>query len=236
MVEFIPAAHVRDLLQRVHQARQRAAEIVGPADQPDLDYWERLFESNAAEVIAAVDSVKLPEGFVVRYRCFGQRGADILVRPFVARASTDVNVIRRLIEWHSPPDSMDLQQRYSPTQDVELLYRHFHFADSATGYFDYWVVMQELWASARWTHSHLIASAEELSQLLARDGWQVLHPIEHYEVAAVRSPEGARLAVLMQCPLQRFEINLEQIEIDAAHVLQYGDRIAIAAGPRGYVG
>ena len=73
--------------------------------------------------------------------------------------------------------------------------------------------MQELWASQRWTHSHLIASAEELSQITAAEGWQVVFPVEAYEPAVVRSDATARLAVLLHCPLGRFQINLQQVDI-----------------------
>lgn len=235
-VDFIPAAHVRDTLQRVVAARQRASEVVGPASQdPGNAYWEQWFEANAAAALASIDSVKLHEGFVVRYRCYGAQGRDLLVRPFVARASTDVTQVRRLLDWHPGPDSMSLQQQHAPTQDVELLYRHFEFARTATGVFDYWVIMQELWASARWTHSHVIASADELSQITARDGWQVIHPVEHYEPAVVLAEDSSRLAVLIQSPLRRFEINLQQIDIDAQQAMHYAEPILVASGPRGYV-
>lgn len=236
MVDLVPAAHVRETLQRVHAARQRAGEVAGPPSRdPDNAYWERWFEANAAAVLQVVDGVTLSDGFAVRYRCYGQQGRDLLVRPFVARLDTDVAAVRRLLEWHPPPDSMSVQQRYTPTQDAELLYRHFRFARTPSGLFDYWVVMQELWASARWTHSHVIASAEELSQLTSSEGWKVLHPVERYEPAVVLSGAAARLAILMHCPLERFAIQLEQIDIDAEQALHYAEPILVASGPRGWV-
>jgi hypothetical protein len=235
MVEFIPAAHVRATLQRLQAARQQASELIGENPQPDSVYWQELFEANAAAALAAMPDIALPAGFVVRYRCYGQQGRDILVRPFVARATTDVAAVRRLIDWHPPPDSMSLQQRYSPTQDVELLYRHFTYSHTPSGLFDYWALMQELWASARWTHSQVIASADELSEITSREGWTVLHAVEHYEPAIAQSADSARLAILMQCPLRRFEINLDQIDIDTEQALQYADPILVASGPRGYV-
>lgn len=235
-VEFVPAAHVRMLTRRVEEARQRAIDRCGPAPvSADAAYWERLFETNAAEVLAALAAVQLPAGFVVRYRFFGQRGRDLQVRPFVARAGTDIDVIRRLLDWHPPPDSLTSALPSHPTQDVELLYRHFSFPPTPAGLFEYWLAMQELWASQRWTHSHLIASAEELSQITAGPGWEVLHPVEIYEPAVVRSDGSARLAVLMHSPLRRFEISLQQIDIAADHALHFAEPILVASGPRGYL-
>jgi hypothetical protein len=235
-VEFVAAEHVRAVSARVQQAREAALGRCGPASQlSGADYWERLFEANAADVLAALGSVTLPDGFVVRYRFFGQRGRDLLVRPFVARASTDVETVRQLLDWHPPPDSIASAATHIPTQDVELLYRHFSFAHTATGVFDYWFAMQEVWASARWTHSHLIASAAELSQITSGDGWEVVHPVEAYEPAVVRDNGGARLAVLVQCPLQRYEIALQQIDIGGDQSLRYGEPVLVASGPRGYV-
>jgi hypothetical protein len=232
-VEFISAAHVRDLTKRIEQARQSAIDDFGvPPQSPDARYWEPLFEANAARVLAVVSTVSLPGDLVVRYRFYRQRGGDLLVRPFVARSGTDVASVRRLLDWHAPPDSA---AGVAHTQDVELLYRHFSFAPSAVGYFEYWLLLQELWASARWAHSHLIASADELSQITAGEGWQVLHPVESYEPAVVVGDRGARLAILLQCPLRRFEITLQQIDVGADQSVRYGEPILVASGPRGYV-
>ncbi len=235
-VEFIPAAQVRTLTQRIEAARQRAIDRCGPTPHvPDAGYWERLFEANADEVLAALHPVQLAAGFVVHYRFFGQRGRDLLVRPFVARAGTDVDMIRRLLDWHPPPDVLTSAVPRHPTQDVKLLYRHFSFPPTAAGVFGYWLAMQELWASQRWTHSHLIASAEELSQITAAEGWQVLHPVETYEPAVVRANGSARVAVLMQSPLGRFEITLQQADIAEDHSLYFAEPILVASGPRGYL-
>lgn len=235
-VEFIPAAHARAITARVEAARQRALDRCGvPPAAPDAAYWQTLFETNAAEVLAAVPTVRITPGCVVRYRFFGQHGGDLLVRPFVARATTDVESIRQLIDWHPAPDSVAASEAHRPTQDVELLYRHCSYEPTATGVFEYWLVMQELWASQRWAHSHVIASAAELSQITANPGWEVVHPVEAYEPAVVRSDGAARLAVLVHCPLRSFEITLQQIEIAADHSLRYGVPVLVASGPRGYV-
>ena len=234
-VEFVPAAHVREVTRRISEARQRALDRSGtPPPQPTAAYWEALFEANAADVLAVLPAIALPAGFVVRYRFFEQSGRDLLVRPFVARASTDVEAVRQLIDWHPPPDSLATALVGNPTQDVSLLYRHFSFPHTAIGVFEYWLAMQELWASQRWAHSHLIASATDLSQITAGEGWQVMHPVETYEPAVVRSNGSARLAVLIECPLGRFEISLQQIEIADDQSLRYGEAILVASGPRGY--
>lgn len=235
-VEFIPAAHVRTLTRRIEESRQRAIDRCGPTPPaPDAGYWERLFEANAAEVLVALTAVQLAAGFVVHYRFFGQRGRDLMVRPFVARAGTEVDMIRRLIDWHPPPDALASALSNHSTRDVELFYGHFSFPATAAGVFEYWLAMQELWAGQRWTHSHLIASAEELSQITAADGWQVLHPVECYEPAVVRSNGSARVAVLMHSPLGRFEITLQQVDIAEDHSLRFAEPILVASGPRGYL-
>jgi hypothetical protein len=235
-VEFIPGAQVRAVTQRVEEGRQRALDRCGvPPNRTEAAYWERLFEANADEVLAALPAVRLPDGFVVRYRFFGQGGQNLLVRPFVARSGTDISAVRRLLDWHPAPDSVAGAQIGAATQDVELLYRHFSFPRTAVGVFEYWIAMQELWASQRWTHSHLIASAAELSQITSSGGWEVVRPVEAYEPAVVRADAGARLAVLVQCPLSRFEITLQQIEVGADQSLRYGEPVLVASGPRGYL-
>ena len=222
-VEFIPAAHVRVTTSRVEAARQRALDRCGvPPPSPDATYWQTIFEATAAEVLTALPAVQITPGFVVRYRFFGQRGGDLLVRPFVARATTDVEAIRQLIDWHPAPDSVASSEAHRPTQDVDLLYRHCSYEPTATGVFDYWLAMQELWASQRWAHSHVIASAAELSQITAAPGWEVVHPVEAYEPAVVHGDGVAHLAVLVHCPLRSFEITLQQIEIASDHSLRYG--------------
>jgi hypothetical protein len=235
-VEFVPAAHARTVTSRIEVAQQRALDRLGPAPRHiDAQYWQLLFEANAAEVLAELGTVTLAEGFVVRYRFFGQRGGDLLARPFVARSGTDIEVIRQLIDWHPPPDSVAGTLANAPTRDVELLYRHFSFPPTATGFFEYWLAMQELWASARWAHSQLIVSAEELSHITAGDGWEVMHPVEAYEPAVACNDQGARLAVLVHCRLERLAISLQQIDIHADRSLRYAQPILVAIGPRGYL-
>lgn len=235
-VEFVPAAHVRAVTSAIAAARQRALDDCGvPPRVPEAAYWEETFEANAAAVLAAIPDVELPFDRCVRYRFFGQRGRDLLVRPFVARTTTDVNRIRQVLDWHPPPDALASGGAGGPTQDVELLYRHFSFPDTAVGAFDYWLAMQELWASVRWVHSYVVASAEEWSRIVTREGWEVLHTVQAFEPAVVRADGSFRLAVLVESPLQRFQIALNQIEIGPEHALRYGEPVLVASGPRGYV-
>ncbi len=236
-VEFVAAAHVQDLQQRLQAARQRAVDACGPPPATAGDrYWEELFEHNAAQILAEIPSVTLPAGHCVRYRFFGMRERDLLVRPFVARAATDVAMVRRILDWHAPPDTRSAEQAArAPLQDVDLLYRHFSFPRTAVGYFEYWLLLQELWASQRWAFAHLIASAAELSQLTADPGWEIVEPIQAYEPAVVLDADGARLAVLVQSPLERFTVHLEQIEIGADQSIRYASSALIASGPKGYL-
>ena len=62
-----------------------------------------------------------------------------------------------------------------------------------------------------------------------------MHPVETYEPAVVLSDAGARLAVMVQNAVERFEITLQQIDIAPDHSLHYDEPILVAAGPRGYV-
>ncbi|GBD25205.1 hypothetical protein HRbin30_00520 [bacterium HR30] len=235
-VEFISPAHVRTCRERIHQVRERTGARVGTAPSGfDASYWQAWFETNAEEVLEAFPSVQLVPGYRVRYCCFGQHGRDLRVRPFVARADTPVDAVRRLLPWHPPPDSMGAIERGAPNEDVELLYRHFSFPRTAQGYFEYWFVIQELWASARWAYSHVLASLDEFSQLVSSPDWQLVHPVERYQPALVRHGEAAMLAVLVHCPLNRFEVTLQRIEIDAEQALHYSEAILVASGPRGYV-
>jgi hypothetical protein len=84
-------------------------------------------------------------------------------------------------------------------------------------------------------HAHLLASAAELNQITARDGWEIVQAVESYEPAVVQDGRAARLAVLIQSPLRRFEITLQQIDIAVDQSIRYGDPILVASGPRGYV-
>ena len=61
-VEFVPAAHVRELMTSIESARQRALDNMGVPPQPaGAAYWESLFEANAVEVLAALRTVKLDD-------------------------------------------------------------------------------------------------------------------------------------------------------------------------------
>jgi hypothetical protein len=236
-VEFISAAEVHDLQGRIAAARRLASDQAaqGQLSADDPVYWENLFESNAAAVLDTLGRVQLPSDRAVRYRFYGRRGADLLVRPFVARASTDVSTIRQLIDWHPPPDSLARSATAAPTRDVEFLYRHFAYERSARGCYEYWVAVQELWASARWVHSRIVADAGEFAAIVEGEQWQVNHQLERYEPAVVVGDDSTQLAVLLLCPLDRQAITLHRIEIGAEQDVRFVEAIDVAVGPRGYV-
>lgn len=236
-VEFVPAAEVHDLQGRVARARQLASDEAaeGRVSADDPTYWEDLFEANAAAVLGSLGRVHLPSDRSVRYRFYGRRGADLLVRPFVARTSTDVSTIRQLIDWHPPPDSLARSVAAAPTRDVDLLYRHFAYERSARGFYEYWIGIQELWASARWVHSRVIADGEAFAAVAQGERWTVNHAVERYEPAVVVGEETAQLAVLLFCPLERQAITLHRIEIGADQAVRFVEAIDVALGPRGYL-
>jgi hypothetical protein len=234
-VEFVPPAIVQDLAARVEEARGAAVQSVGMEETDSVEYWIRLFEANASAVLARLTRVGLRDDYVVRYCFYGQQRGDLLVRPFVARATTDVTAVRRLVDWHPPPDSIAPVLASRPTKDVELLYSHFHFERSVLGFFEYWIAMQELWASARWVHSRIIAERQDLDDLSKRDGWQVDQTVERCEPALVRLDDGgAQLAVLLYCPLDRAGISLHRIHIGTDQAINFVDAIPIAHGRSGY--
>ncbi len=238
-VQFLDPAFVHALIARVAAARQSAAASETAADvdeiADDASYWEPHFEANAASVLGALERVRLAEGYAVRYRFYSRQGADLLVRPFVARAATDVSTVRQLLDWHAPPDSVAPALRGHPTRDTDLLYRHFTFEHSPQGYFEYWLAMQELWASARWIHSRVIADAETFGAVTGGNGWQIAHAVERCEPAVVADGERAQLAVLVFCPLERQVVTLHRIEIAADQSIEFADAIAVAHGPRGWL-
>lgn len=237
-VQFVSADAVRELRKHVLDARQQAtsAQVEGGDASPERPaYWECLFENNAAAVLAVLPRVRLTPDYVVRYRFYGRRGGDLLVRPFVARATTDVETIRQLIDWHPAPDSVAPSLLARTDRDVELLYRHFTFETSAQGCFEYWIAMQELWASARWIHSTVVADADELRAFTSDGEWEIDHPMERCEPAIVYEGGVARLAVPVLCRLDRQTITLHQVEIHADQRIEFVNAIPIARGPRGYL-
>jgi len=235
-VEFISPTAVRDVASRVETARDAAMQSIGPETPDDPAYWVRLFEANAAAVLDVLDLVSLPGESVVRYCFYGHLAGDLLVRPFVARASTDVAAVRRLLDWHPPPDSIAPSLAARPTADVELLYSHFDFARTHLGFFQYWIAMQEIWASARWVHSRVIAEQAEFDDISNRDGWSLDQPVQRCEPAFVSEADGgAQLAVLLYCPLQRAGISLYRIRIGADQAVNFIEAIPVAHGRSGYL-
>lgn len=236
-VEAVAASDVRATAEAVDAAHRRASSAV-PAGRDESDspqHWQTILETNAAAVLDALEHVTLPAGYVVRYRFFERADNDLRVRPFVARASTDVEAVRAALEWHPAPDSGPAAQRSRGNRDADLLYRHFSFTDSALGVFQYWVAMQEIWASAGWVHSRVVADRQHFAEIVGAAEWQVERELESYQPAVVRRPDGANLAVLLYSPLQRHSIDLHQVEIQADNGLLFSAPITVASGPRGYL-
>lgn len=235
-VEHLPADIVRDLGDRVARARRAASEQLpehrDQADDPS--YWQQVFEANAAALLARFERVRLSPGYVVRYRFYGRRGNDFHVRPFVVRADTDVSSVMRLLDWHEPPDAGRGGESGSG-QDVELLYRHFTIEPTAAGVFEYWLAMQELWASQRWIHSTVIVDAGHFSQLTAGPDWTVERPVERVEPAVIRDGQSSQIAVLVHCPIDRHLVTFHRVRVTEAHAVVYAESILVAHGPRGYV-
>ncbi|MEO8605939.1 MAG: hypothetical protein ABI629_25440 [bacterium] len=232
--QHIDADVVRATRQRIAEARRTASEQVPEARQEadDPHYWQRVFEANAATVLGALPRVQLAPGHAVRYRFYGRRDADLLVRPFVTRAGADVSAVLKLLDWHAPPG--DISPTASATQDVELLYRYFRIEETAAGAFEYWLAMQELWASQRWIHSTVLADASELSQLIARPDWRLERPVERAEPAVIRgASDGIQLAVLVHCPLERHAVTFNRIRIAPDQSIELAESLIVALGPRG---
>jgi hypothetical protein len=234
-VEHLDPALLRALRARVAEARRTASDAM-PEERRDADdpaYWQELFERNAAAVMAALPRVHLAPGHAVSYRFYGRRDGDLLVRPFITRAGSDLSAIRRLLDWHAPPDAT--APSGGAAQDAELLYRFLSHEDSAAGVFEYFLAVQELWASQRWIHSTVLADAAEFAQLTAGDDWRVDRPVERVEPAVVRGggDHGADLAVLVHSPLGRHAVTFHRVRIAADRSLEFAESLLVASGPRG---
>lgn len=234
-VEHLDPAAVRALRDAVAAARRAASEDMPEARQhaDDPSYWQQLFERNAAAVLAVLPRVRLAAGHAVRYRFYGQRGGDLLVRPFVTRAGTDLSAVLKLLDWHAPPDA-SAPASGGTSQDVELLYRHFTFEPTAAGAFEYFLAVQELWASQRWIHSTVLADAAELAQVIAGGDWRLDRPVERVEPAVVRgAADGTQIAVLVHSPIGRHAVTFHRVRIASDQALEFAESLQIAAGPRG---
>lgn len=233
-VEALAPALVRDCSARIEAARTAAVAAVG-GDAGAPGYWESVFERNAAEVLQRFPEVRLPPGSVVRYVYYGRERTDLLIRPLVTRSGLDLHEVRDHLDWHAAPDSV-ARMDGRPTRDVELLYRHFAFERTAIGYFTYWVVLQEIWGSARWVHSRLLADREAFETLLRSGGWQVHQDIERFEPCAVLDPVGGcDLVVLCHGWLLANTVELVRVRIDADQAIRFHEPVLIASGPKGYL-
>jgi hypothetical protein len=235
-VEYLAPAQVQDINDRVARARRQASEQLPESRQQadDPAYWQAVFETNAAALLGVLQRVRLREGYVVHYRFYARRGNDFLIRPFVARAGTDVSAMMRLLDWHPPPDAARVHE-LSAGRDVELLYQHFTYEPSSVGAFEYWVAMQELWASQRWIHSTVLADAEQFAQLTAAADWTVERPVERVEPAVIREVDATQIAVLVHCPLERHMVMFHRVRIPPDQSIEFAESILVAHGPRGYM-
>ncbi len=237
-VETLSSEEVRAALNAVERAHQKVSEEVpgSRSEEDDPQHWQDILEANAAAVLAELDHVALDEGYVVRYRFFERIKSEIRVRPFVARRTTDVELVRAALGWHPPPDSGSAAENLRTNRDAGLLYEHFTFTDSALGVLHYWLAMQEIWASAGWVHTRIVADQNHFAELVAGDDWQIEQSVESYQPVVMRGEQGAHLALLLYSPLERHSIGLQQIEIRPDKSIVFAAPIAVATGPRGYVG
>jgi len=236
-VETLAPGDVRAALAAIERAHQSVTREVQDSRQggDDADYWQGILETNAAAVIDSLEHVRLADDYAVRYRFFERRENELRVRPFVARATTDVTAVRAALAWHAPPDSGPVDQRLRANRDADLLYKHFSFADSAIGVFHYWLAMQEVWASADWVHTRVVTDRQHFAEIVGSADWQIEQEVETHAPLVLRRPEGAHLAMLLYSPLHRHSIALQQIEIDAGRGIVFAEPITVAAGPRGYI-
>ncbi len=234
-VDFVTAEFVHSLVRRIGEARANALEgfekMPSSGAEDEASYWERVLEVNAARVVDALALTRLAAGHAVRYRFYEMRGGDLRARPFVTRASTDVAAFKRLLDWHPAPDAGVV----ASGQDADLLYRHFEIDRSPAGVFEYWFAMQEIWASSRWAHSRVLATADELGQITAAEGWTVENLAEHCAPAVVSGEGSSHLAVLVYSPIGQQRIELQSIAIGEDKVVRYGAPVLVAAGPRGWI-
>jgi hypothetical protein len=235
-VEFVTVEFVHSLIRHIGDARAEALHgferIPEAGAAGEVGYWEAVLEANAAHVLGVLEHTRLAPDHVVRYRYYEMRGGDLRARPFVSRASTDVAAVKRVLDWHPAPDAGAV----ASGRDAELLYAHFSLERTPEGVFEYWFAMQEIWASSRWAHARVVATADELGQLSAHDGWTVEHTVEHCAPAVVDTGEGAsHLAVLVYSPIGQHRVSLEQITVAADRTVRYGDPVIVATGPRGWI-
>jgi len=239
-VELVSPDLVHRIVSRIATARTEALEgferMPAPGAPDEARYWEGVLEANATLVLRTLETTRLEPGFAVRYRFYENRNGELRVRPFVARESTDVAAIKRVLDWHPAPDAQRRSGLVPHDQDASILYRHFSLARSAEGVFEYWFAMQEIWASNHWAHARVISNAGELAQLQSRHGWQVEREVEQCAPAvAAEETQSSHLAVLVYSPIGHESVTLEQIQIPPDQTVRYGEPLAVATGPKGYV-
>lgn len=239
-VELVSPGFVHRLVSRIATARTEALagfENMPPPGAPDESrYWEGVLEANAALVLRCLDTTRLAPGFAVRYRFYENRNGELRIRPFVTREGTDVSSVKRVLDWHLPPDAQRRSGLLPHDQDASILYEHFSFPRSAEGVFEYWFAMQEIWASSQWAHARVVCDASELSQLSSGEGWRTERSVDQCAPAVVAGEAAvSHLAVLVYSPIGHESVTLEQIEIPADQSIRYGEPLVVATGPKGYV-
>jgi len=234
-VEFVAAEFVGALVRRVGEARAEALRgferMPAAGAAGEREYWEAVLAANAARVLAVLRHTRLRADHAVGYRFYEMRGGDLRARPFVTRVGADLATIRRLLDWHPAPDAGAV----AGGQDADLLYRHFEMQRSPEGVFEYWFAMQEIWASSRWAHARVLATAEDLALVTAQEGWEVRHLPDHCAPAVFGDADTSHLAVLVYSPIGHQRIALEQIVVAADQSVRYGEPVVVATGPRGWI-
>lgn len=236
-VELVSPEFAYGLAARIGQRRITALdgfERMPPPGSPDeARYWEQVLAANAALVLQALSLTALPPPFSVHYRFFENRGGELRIRPFVSRTDTDAGALKRVLDWHPPPDA---EGHGSPDQDAGILYRHFSLSRTPEGIFEYWFAMREIWASSAWVHARVIATASYLDQFISQPGWRSEHRVQQCAPAVV-TDEGnsSHLAVLVYSPITCEKVVLEHVEVLPDKSIRYGPRLTVATGPRGYL-
>ena len=101
--------------------------------------------------------------------------------------------------------------------------------------FEYWLAMQELWASQRWIHSTIITDVEQFAELTAAPEWQIERPVERVEPAVVCDGEVRQIAVLLHCPIERHMVMFHRVRVRPDQSIEFAESILVAHGPRGYL-
>lgn len=235
-VTALAVAEVRAALAAVATARAGAEAAAGAAGASEPQSLQRLLEANAAAVIESLPGVRLADDYAVRYCVFAEAEQEVRVRPFVARRGTDVDAVRAALAWHPAPDCAPTSRRHGADRDVDLLYRHFSFASTPIAVFQYWLAIQEIWASTAWVHTTVLADASDFATIVANPDWRVEIQPDSYQPVVASDGFEHHVAALLYSPLRRHTIAMQTVTIDRERRVVFGDAVTVAVGPRGYHG